>query len=362
MNSKIPTISQTQEILRRKKRTFSDRLKSNIPQKVMAFFCAIGLFILVMSDRNMTMTFDEIPVMIQVPDGYAIVGTPTASQVNVKVYGRASKLRQLSRDDLGSLSIMPSAHKGNNQVTLRAEMLSMPEGVKVEKFQPEFIGLDLEPIAYRTVPISTDHAFTGELPPGYQMGEVNLDPVEIEITGAQSLVDETTQLYLEPIDLTGKAAPFTVTRWAILNRAGLKATTSTRVEVTVNVVSQAKTFHIRGVPIQVVNLTKTYELVPSTVDLTIVGDEDSLSKVDPAHLFITIDASQDETQDAHARRIEDPREIIVSNLPAGVGVDESKLPKILLKVSDNKRPETTRESGPKAVFRGDTQTTQPASP
>ena len=74
--------------------------------------------------------------------------------------------------------------------------------------------------------------------------------------------------------------------------------------------------------------------MPPTIDLTLVGDEEALSKVDTTHLFVTIDAAADNTQPTHSRLIEQ-REIMVPNLPTGVGFDESKIPSILLKVTDD---------------------------
>ena len=337
MPVKTSPITQTQELRRKRRRTFADRLKSNRLQKLIALLCSLVLFVFVLSDRNMTMTFDEIPVVIRVPDGYAQLGGDTSPMVHVKIYGRASKLRQVTRDDLGMISINPPAREGNVQITLHADMMSMPDGVKIEKFQPEFIGLNLEQIARRSVPLTTDHAFTGELAPGYQLGEIRLNPPEIEITGAKSLVDETTQLYIEPIDLTGKAASFTVSRWAILNRAGVRATTTTRIEVSVNIVSKAKQHVVLGVPIEPLNLSKPYEFVPPTIDLTLIGDDEALSKVDTAHLFVTINAAADSVQPTHSRLIEQ-REVMVPNLPTGVGFDETKIPSILLKVRDEAEP------------------------
>ncbi len=337
MPVKNPVITQTQELRRKRKRTLADRLKANLPQKIVALIGSLILFVLVLSDRNMTMTFDEIPVTIRIPDGYAQLGADTSPMVNVKIYGRASKLRQVTRDDLGTLSINPPAREGNVQITLHADMMSMPDGVKVEKFQPEFIGVNLEQIARRSVPLTTG-LITGELAPGYQLGEIKLNPSEIEIIGAKSLVDETTQLSIEGIDLTGKTASFTTSRWALPTR-GVKATTTTKIEVSVNIVSKAKQNVVLGVPIEPLNLSKTYEFVPPTIDLTLIGDEEALSKVDTTHLFVTIDAAADNTQATHSRLIEQ-REIMVPNLPTGVGFDETKIPSILLKVTDDSGKKT----------------------
>ena len=223
----------------RRKPTIVDRLKANIPQKLIAFVCAFLLAIVVTSDRNMTMNFAQIPVMLNIPEGYVSVDDESTTTVDITISGRTSTLRGMTRDDLGMMTITPPARSGNIQITLQPSMLSLPAGVDIDKFQPEFLDVNLEPLETRTVAITTDHAFTGELLPGYRLGEVKIDPAEVKIMGPKSVVSTTGQLYIEPIDLTGKASTFVINRWVILNRNGLK-TDSESVKVTVNIVSESK--------------------------------------------------------------------------------------------------------------------------
>lgn len=323
----------------RRKPTIVDRLKANIPQKLIAFVCAFLLAIVVTSDRNMTMNFAQIPVMLNIPEGYVSVDDESTTTVDVTISGRTSTLRGMTRDDLGMMTITPPARSGNIQITLQPSMLSLPAGVDIDKFQPEFLDVNLEPLETRTVAITTDHAFTGELLPGYRLGEVKIDPAEVKIMGPKSVVSTTGQLYIEPIDLTGKASTFVINRWVILNRNGLK-TDSESVKVTVNIVSESKQHLILGVPIVPINLSQAHAFKPATIDLTLIGDEASLAKVDNSNLFILFDASQD-AKSPHAR-ILDRNELTVPNLPDGVAVDYSKFPSVLFTMGGVKDVQTPK--------------------
>lgn len=309
-----------------RKPVFVDRLKSNLPQKLIAFVCAFLLTIFVTSDRNMTMNFAQIPVILNIPDGFVSIDDDSTPTVDVTISGRTSALRGMTRDDLGVMTITPPPRSGNIQITLQPSMLSLPAGVDIDKFRPEFLDVNLEPLETRTVAITTDHAFTGELLPGYRLGEVKFDPSDVKIMGPKSVVSTTGQLYIEPIDLTGKASTFVINRWLILNRNGLKAE-SDSVRVTVNIVSESKQHLILGVPIVPINLSQAHAFKPATIDLTLIGDEASLAKVDNSNLFILFDASQDD-KSPHAR-ILDRSELTVPNLPDGVAVDYSKFPSVL---------------------------------
>ena len=316
--------------------SFAQKLRANLPQKIVALICTLILSVVVLSDRNTSIEFEQIPVVIHIPDGFASVSGVTETTVNIRVNGRVSTLRDISRDDLGTIAITPPPRDGNVQVTLQPSMLSLPEGVHIEKFQPEFVGINLEPLETRTLAISTDHAFTGQLLPDFQLGEVQIQPAEIQVSGPRSVISDTSQLYIEPIDLTGKASTFTVNRWVILNRHGLKAS-STQVAVTVNIVSKSQQHVVIGVPIVPVNLTKPHSFKPATIDLTLIGDEAALTKVDTANLFVTVDASLDENTPDRAR-ILTPDELSVPNLPKGVGFDHQKLPDILFTVGSSQVP------------------------
>ena len=333
LSNHTQSIEKIQPVPKIPNQSFFNRLSANLPQKLIALVCSLILFIIVLSDRNMSAGFEKLPVSITLPEGYDTLDDINDITVDVTVQGRASLLREINRDVLGVITLSPPAREGNVQMTLRSDMLSLPDGVHIEKFYPEFIGITLEPVEKRNVPISTDLIFTGELQPGYQLGEIQMNPEEIEIYGPKSVISDTSKLYIETIDLNGKSATFNVNRWVILNRMGLHASTQ-KVEVTVNIVSKSKTQVIFGVPIVPLNLTQDYELTPPTIDLTLVGDDASLAKVDASRLFITVDAGADNASTPHTRVL-NSSDFSVSNLPSGVAFDDSKLPTVFLKISSD---------------------------
>ncbi|MBQ4359430.1 MAG: YbbR-like domain-containing protein [Proteobacteria bacterium] len=338
----------------RYRRTLKDRLVDNLPQKLIALVCSLILFVIVLSDRSLMLEFEKIPVEMNVPDGYVMLEEQQVT-VDVTLQGRASILRGLKRDDIGSIRLQLSPREGNTQVTLQPAMLSLPEGVRIEKFKPEFIGINMEPLEQRAVAVTTDHAFTGELQHGYQLGEIKIQPDTIQISGPRSVILDTSQLYVEPIDLTGKASSFTVNRWVVvrrsgaqnghewvmLSRAGIHAKAE-QVSVSVGIISKSKSQVVLGVPIKPLNLNSDHEFAPSTVDLTLVGSEEALAKVDSKILFVTVDAASEEGKNSQTLFKSD--DFSVQNLPEGVSFDRSKLPSVLLKVWDNRGKDSDRKA------------------
>ena len=118
---------------KRKRRTLRDIITHNWQQKLISLLCALTVFVVVFYDRNMSVSFEKIPVSFKIPDGYALVEGPAESTVDVRVYGRASQLREISRDDLGVITLTPPPREGNVQVTLLNSMISLPDGVRIEK-------------------------------------------------------------------------------------------------------------------------------------------------------------------------------------------------------------------------------------
>ncbi|MBQ9241901.1 MAG: YbbR-like domain-containing protein [Proteobacteria bacterium] len=334
--------SQDNQAPVRYRRTLGDRLANNLPQKLIALVCSLILFVIVLSDRSMTLEFEKIPVEMKIPEGYVMLEERQVT-VDVTVQGRASILRGLNRDDIGVIRLQLSPREGNTQVTLQPAMITLPEGVHIDKFKPEFIGINMEPLEQRAVAVTTDHAFTGELQHGYQLGEIELHPDTIQISGPRSVVLDTSQVYIEPIDLTGKASSFTVNRWVVvrragapewmvLSRAGLHAKAE-QVSVSVSIISKSKSQVVLGVPIKPLNLNSDHEFAPSTVDLTLVGSEEALAKVDSKNLFVTVDASSENGK--NSQTLYTGEDFSVQNLPEGVTFERAKLPTVMLKVWDS---------------------------
>ena len=311
-------------------------LLDNLPLKIIAFILSLVLFIVVRGDKGTT-TSVEVPLLIRVPDGYMQVGDPI-DEVRVQLRGRKSVLDAVKIDELGPISISPSPSEGRAKHTFSPSMLNLPDGITAERFDPPSTFVELEAIEKRSVQVNVERALSGKPPPGFQLGKVSIKPSEVEIVGPRSAVEGANHVYVENIDLTGQTQPFTVERFVIPDKRSVKVNGSSMVQVEVEIVRKRDERVILGVPILVLNLTRPFQLIPSTVDLVLVGDEAALSQVDPSKIVVTIDASEEQDQPARTQSIKLGADKVF-NIPDGVAVDGAEPPVVFLQTLPLPKPE-----------------------
>lgn len=315
-----------------KRLSFRQRLTANPFQKIIALILALILFFIVLSDRNTSESFADIPISLQIPEQYALEGKNSNLSASVVVQARASVLKNLGRNELGLIELVPPAREGKIQINLSPDMMKLPRGVKVQHFTPEYVSINLEKLTKRTVQVATNNAFTNEPLAGYQLGEVKVEPPAVEISGPRSIIEGIQQLYIEPIDLSGRASSFSVNRWIIPAQSQDVHIQEPNVTVSVGIVSKSKERVILGVPIVSLNLTQPHTFLPKTADLVLNGDEEALAKIEPGNLFVVVDGAEDEKLPPHARIIK-ITSANIPNLPPGVAINLDKLPSIILKTT-----------------------------
>ncbi len=213
-------------------------LLKNLPLKLIAFVLAFVLFMLVRADRATDVTI-EVPLMVRVPDGFVLVNEPV-DMVRVKVRGKWSMLREVGADELGPIWVTTQAVSGRVNQLLAAQQVALPPGVSVVTFDPASVVIALEEEATKKVPVVADRTLGGTLPPGYLRGSVEVVPAEVSITGPQSVIAMVNQVFVEPIDLTGRTSTFTEAKFVVPDRRGVEVSGSPRVNVVVQIVPRAR--------------------------------------------------------------------------------------------------------------------------
>ncbi|MFA5624245.1 MAG: YbbR-like domain-containing protein [Bradymonadales bacterium] len=315
-----------------KRLSFRERFTAYPLQKLIALILSLVFFFIVLSDRNTSQVYSDIPINLQIPEQFVIEGAAKIYTADVMIQARASVLKRLNRNELGVINLEPPAREGKIQINLTPDMMIVPKGVKVMAFSPEYLTINLEGLAERPVQVSTNNAVINEPLPGYQLEEIKVEPAFVEISGPKSVIESIHQLYIEPIDLSGRASNFRVQRSVIPIRPNVVSIENPNVTVSVNIISKSTERTILGVPIVSLNLTQPHEFLPPKADLVLNGEEEALAKVEPSTLFIVVDGSEDEKLPAHARIIKITNANI-PNLPPGVGVNADKLQSIILKTS-----------------------------
>lgn len=163
-----------------------------------------------------------------------IVTTTVQDRVNVWLRGRPSVLQSLSSSNLEATLDLTGNRPGPLSLPIRPESLNLPQDVEVVTIDPAVVTLTLEPRRQGLVPI---RAFTvGELPPGYNLGEITVVPDRAEVTGPASFIKNVDEVAIERVILSGRLSSFQSTVGLVSDHPLVRIARPASVVVTVTVV------------------------------------------------------------------------------------------------------------------------------
>ena len=143
-------------------------------------------------------------------------------------------LQQLSSANLEATLDLSGNRPGPLSVPIRPESLNLPQDVEVVTIDPAVVSLTLEQRRGGVVPI---RPFTvGELPPGYQIGEITVTPDRAELTGPASFIKNVDEVATERIILSGRIATFQTTVGLVSDHPLVRITQPASVVVTVTII------------------------------------------------------------------------------------------------------------------------------
>ncbi len=103
--------------------------------RLVALAIALGLFVIVRGERQVTVAF-TVPLATKLPPAMELAG-PLPSDVTVSVSGPWSRLRPVDGDELGPAVVdLTRAGPGLVPWVVRPEALHLPHGVRVESIYP----------------------------------------------------------------------------------------------------------------------------------------------------------------------------------------------------------------------------------
>lgn len=188
------------------------RLMNNIGLKILAFFAALLLWLIVVNidDPVVDKTFSNIPVTVtneevltadpKNPQTFQIVdGTQT---VNVTVVGKRKLLNEIKAEDILATADM-------KELTLKTQI---PIDVTVNGYEgryssayatPRNLQVKLEKEQGKKFPITP--TTTGTVRDGYVLGEIASDPESVFIRGPESVISKISRVTAE-VDVSGMSA------------------------------------------------------------------------------------------------------------------------------------------------------------
>ena len=175
------------------------RIFDNLLYKIVSLLIACVLWAAAQGVTDIEQSLD-VPIAVEkVPDNL-VVTEESAHEINLRLVGSRAALRQAAKSLQQYTVSLEGAKVGEARLAVNREQLSLPRGARVAARTPSTLTYTLEPIVTKTVPVRAD--LGGELPKGFRLVRVWLDPKEIAIVGAKSSVRNIREVVTDRIDLS----------------------------------------------------------------------------------------------------------------------------------------------------------------
>ncbi len=178
-------------------------LTTNLRTFMLAFALALAVWVsaVTAADPDETRLLpNSVPIEFVSQDPGLIIKGQVPRQVQITLRAPRSVWDKLTteKDAIHALVDLSGLEAGTHRLDVQVQINARP--VRLISFSPEKLDLTLETLVTRSFPLEL--TLTGEPAIGYQAGDPILNPAEVIISGAQSLMNQVAHLSLS-LDLSG---------------------------------------------------------------------------------------------------------------------------------------------------------------
>jgi YbbR domain-containing protein len=242
--------------------------------KLLSLAIALVLWLVVTGQNEPVTAHVNVQLNFIRPQALEISNDPPRT-VDVMLTGSRNKLDDLTALDLVATVDISDQQPGERVLRLAGKaQISLPQGVKVDGFQPSAIPIRLEQIIERQIAI--EPKLEGKPADGYQVYAVHPSKAVVTVRGPESRVNALQKLETESIWLSGHKQTFTAQSLGI-------DVPDTKVDLLDPVVTVQ--VEIAELPVE-----RTYSGVPNDsgppMTITVSGPPDMLDKLKPEDLHV----------------------------------------------------------------------------
>ncbi len=285
----------------------------DLPIKIAALVIAIGLFVLVRSDKDAA-TGAFVRVVYTLPSDRVLVSDPV-SEVKIGVRGPWTRIQALDEREIEPIRI-DLTRSTDRVLHFNESMVSVPPGLRVVSISPTETKLDFEPRAERDVPVQP--LIEGQPQEGFRVTSITVEPVRVRVAGPKRIIQRLERVTTRPFriaDATG-AVRDTVALEPLPHAAQYLDAAS--VTVTAEIRPAIVERSLDGVAVQIVGLSHLEgQLEPRTAQVILRGPSDLVRRVSPAALQLTVDARLEESRPPALYK----KRVDVAGLPSGVAAE-----------------------------------------
>jgi YbbR domain-containing protein len=173
-------------------------LKKNRGLKFLAILLALSAWFAVGSEERTETTLQLALELTNVPK-HLMVTNEIPSQLEVRVQGPRSVIRELTTDKLHKQIDLSGAKPGTHTELLTPNSLNFPRGVVVTRIRPSALSIDLDQALIRRMEVQP--VIKGSPDPGFEVGEVVIAPKEALVRGPKRDINQLKFINTIPIDI-----------------------------------------------------------------------------------------------------------------------------------------------------------------
>lgn len=146
----------------------------------------------------------EASVSFNRPRGFMVIDP--VGTVSVRLIGNKRAIRQLSPYEVSVSVDLSPRQEGSATIKLGRENVLVPSGLEVVSIEPSTIQVDLEREITQRVPVAPE--IIGKPAEGAIVGEVEVSPNQVLVSGPASKLERIGALATEPVNLEGRTSTF----------------------------------------------------------------------------------------------------------------------------------------------------------
>jgi YbbR domain-containing protein len=218
-----------------------------------------------------------------------IVSKADTATARVFVEGPRDVLDALQTGQLSVTANITSVEPGLRVVTLEIEPNRLPASVKVKAIDPQKVRVTVERVIEKEAPIVP--RFEGEPPPGYQVVDWQITPATVQIGGAESQVQQMTEVTTETVRLTDKTEAFSQQVAIDIGSPNLSISNDapSKVTLTVNIGEVRKERIMENVPVALFGAPLRARVIPRLVRLTVYGPHSAVDALTVADFNVAVE-------------------------------------------------------------------------
>jgi YbbR domain-containing protein len=218
---------------------FREYVLHNLGLKLISLALALGLWLAVDREPVAEVAIDT-PIEFQNMPANLEISTENVPKAQVRLRGPERIIRRLQTSEVyGEISV-EGVKPGERTYDLTARQIHRPQELEVVQVVPSQVHLSFDTRLNRQVPVQP--RIVGTFASGYQIGQVQVDPASIMISGPKKRVEAIESATTDPIDVTGAIDHASFMRHPYVSDPLIQVTSTDPVRITI-MMEQASPTH-----------------------------------------------------------------------------------------------------------------------